>query len=79
MQLEAPTMVEGVARAASVAKGKALWHAEVSGGHCLGLASVQRVSGKAGATKLIVFPDWDNLVQCRFFGGVPDLCAVSIN
>lgn len=62
MQLVAPTMPQSFALATSVAKGDALWHSAQSGGHCPSLASVWMSKG-IRATKLIVFPEWDNLVQ----------------
>lgn len=63
MQLVAPIMLESVPLATSVAKGFALWHSAQSGGHCPSLASAWMSNGMR-ATKLIVFPEWDNLVQC---------------
>jgi hypothetical protein len=63
MQLVAPIMLESLGRATSVAKGSALWHSAQSCGHCPGLASVQRMSNGMRAMKLIVFPEWDNLVK----------------
>ncbi|MBB4954264.1 hypothetical protein H4S14_002372 [Agrobacterium vitis] len=79
MQLAVPTMLQSFSLATVVAEGDALWHSTLSGGHCPGLASLEGVSGEESAAKLIVFPEWDNLVQ---YGGsvtMADLLFVSIN
>ncbi|HBF29989.1 MAG TPA: hypothetical protein DDW73_10250 [Rhizobium sp.] len=79
MQLVAPNMLESTPFATSVAKGSALWHSAQSGGHCPSLASALRMSGGVRATKLIVFPEWDNLVQDGSFGVASNVSIVSIN
>lgn len=79
MQLSVPTMPQSFSLATAVAEGDALWHSTLSGGHCPGLTSLQRVSGEASAAKLIVFPEWDNLVQYGGSATMADQLFVSIN
>jgi hypothetical protein len=79
MQLIVPAMLKSVTFAALVAKGYALWHCAQSTGHCFCLASASRVSNKGRALKLIVFPEWDNLVHYGTSVKIADRAVVSIN
>lgn len=79
MQLHVPTMLKSDPFATTVAEDVALWHSAQSSGLCLCLASVKRVSGEGCAAKLIVFPEWDNLVQFGDFAARAGRPIVSIN
>lgn len=79
MQLVLPRMLGSFARVTSVAHGSALWHSAQSGGHCPGLASVCRMPDGMRATKLIVFPEWDNLVQRASSDVMSGECVGTIN
>lgn len=79
MQLGVPALLEDFGSAALVAKAKALWHVAQSNGDCPGLTSVFQASGLERVTKLIVFPNWGNLVQSDVSAVVADHFIVSIN